>query len=1072
MHTIVYNNSHGRIFGSCLVACPRSDKHLQYSICRNIIFNMPDLVEAILSRDQAQSESPALILAGLSEHTLTYTTLRSCVRRLRAVLGTAGLSRGSVCCLALPNGPAYVAVFLAAMDLKAVVAPLNPALKQNEISYAVNSLAANVIVGPKDFLDQDADLARACAERKCVLAESYWDEGGVSLNIIRQSSNTERPMAMLGRGDDFAALALHTSGTTGKPKSVPLLQSNLQASADNVIKAYDLTAADRSVLIMPLFHIHGIVAGLLAPLLAGCSVIIPQEGFGSDFWTHFEAHQATWWTATPTHHKILLSFPRPPKHVQPRFIRSCSSPLAPNLLRELEAAFKAPVLEAYAMTENAHLIASHVLGHEKRLGTVGLPCNTISLKIVDDNEKEVHQGQVGEVVIKGPSVTPGYFDNPEANSKAFTTDGYFRTGDQGLIDDFGHVRLTGRLKELINKGGEKISPNEVDQVVIEHEDISEAVAFAAPDELYGEEVAIAIVPRPGTTIKAADLRQWLQGRIADFKIPRHICVMEVIPKTATGKVQRTALSGLAMPSDDESHADDGSLEQIWSRILGIDASSIRKDSNFFDLGGNSVQAIRLAAEAKSGGWNLDAATVFRSPTLGGMTEQCTRQESIASAISGSSNTDLEELRNDAAQACGVASSSIQDIATATPLQRRLASLNRDLGLWVMSLTFLCQNVDLVKMEDIVDTIRSRNPILRSRTVCIGDETYNAIVQDQATWETSSSLSGYLTQVAGGRVLYGAPQVRYAYIYDRDEGPHFVLTATHAVLDVWTRNLMYEELKMGLTDLAKLRNSPAPISFCEFARYAASVDRQEAERYWSNLLSGFDRWSYLARDDERSTVGTKILTKAVHPKSSQDQDLSDIARIHLAWCLALSSLSAQDRIFFLTVSSGRLADVPGMESMMGPTMTTVPVCVDLSTFATIAAVLAHIRSALFGSVKYEALAPEHTTRHFRTTGRETLLNCSEVPEYDGMTIAARDASLRLCQKDNIMYGRLSVLMNMRVSKQKGGLRLQAAYELSALNGRIVEDVLGCFAGFLQEVGSAASEASLAEVRDSGRKGLCN
>lgn len=485
---------------------------------------MPDLVETILSEGQDRSETPAVIVAGKQESVITYATLRSCVRRLKASFEAAGLSEGSVCCLSLPNGPAFVAVFLAIMDLKAVVAPLNPALKQSEISYAVASLTTNAIIGPKGFIDGDTDLARASTKRECILAECFWDEGDVSLNIVRQNSSTQRSMAMLSNGDDFAALALHTSGTTGKPKSVPLLQSNLQASADNVIKAYGLTATDRSVLVMPLFHIHGIVAGLLAPLLAGSCVIIPQEGYGPDFWTHFETHQATWWTATPTHHKILLSFPRPPAHVQARFIRSCSSPLAPNLLRELETAFKAPVLEAYAMTENAHHIASHILGREKRPGTVGLPCSTISLKVIDDDEKEVKQGDVGEVVIKGPSVMHGYFDNPDANAKAFTADGHFRTGDQGMIDDLGHVRLTGRLKELINKGGEKISPNEVDQVVIEHEDISEAVAFAAPDELYGEEVAIAVVPRPGTEIKAADLRQWLQGRIADFKIPRHICI--------------------------------------------------------------------------------------------------------------------------------------------------------------------------------------------------------------------------------------------------------------------------------------------------------------------------------------------------------------------------------------------------------------------------------------------------------------------------------------------------------------------------------------------------------------------
>lgn len=1036
---------------------------------------MPDLVETILSEDQDRSDSPSLILSGRLESVITYTALSSCVQRLRASLVAAGLSRGSVCCLALPNGPAFVAVFLAAMDLKAAVAPLNPALRQSEISYALTSLAANILIGPKDFFNHDTDLARASAAQECVLAECQWCEGGTDFNVIRQSSNTTRSMAKLSNGNDFAALALHTSGTTGNPKLVPLLQSNLRASADNVIKAYGLTVSDRSVLIMPLFHIHGIVAGLLAPLLAGSCVILPQEGFGPDFWVHFGTHRATWWTATPTHHKVLLSFPRPPGHVKPRFIRSCSSPLAPSLLRELEDAFRAPVLEAYAMTENAHHIASHRLVHERRLGTVGPPCGSISLKIIDGNENKVDQGCVGEVVIRGPSVMSGYFDNPDANSQSFTADGYFRTGDQGMIDELGHVRLTGRLKELINKGGEKISPNEVDQIVIEHEDISEAVAFAAPDELYGEEVAIAVVPRPGKHVSVASLRQWLQGRISDFKFPRHISIMEAIPKLATGKVQRARLFEVAMPLATLCATDDGSLKTLWAEVLGIDDSSIREEHNFFGIGGNSVQAIRLAAKAKSRGWNLDAATVFRSPTLKEMNEQCVRREQTRNTGTGANHidTDLEGLRADVAYACGVAPIFVEDIAPTTPLQQRLASLNRDAGLWVLSLTFGCQNVDLAELEAVVETVRSRNPILRARMVHVRDQIYNAIVQDQAVWETSSSLSRYLSQLAGVRILYGSPQVRYGYISDQDEGPHFVITATHAVQDVWTRKLLYEEFRMGLENLGKLQKSPAPVSFCEFARYVVSYDHQGAEQYWSNLFRGFNRWSYLGRNDDPSAIGTNLMAKTVFLMPAANHDIGDVTRIHLAWCLTLSSLSNQERIFFPTVSGGRLALVPGVETMMGPTMTTVPVCINLSTFGTVGEVLSHVRNVLYGSVRYEASAPEHITRHFNTAKRETLLNCSEVPEYDGMSIVGQHASLHFrARKGNLLYGKISVLMNMRVKKQKNGLRLEAVYDVGSLSSTIVADVLGCFANCLREVNCAAPEESLSLLRDTTRDRACN
>ena len=296
--------------------------------------------------------------------------------------------------------------------------------------------------------------------------------------------------------------------------------------------------------------------------------------------------------------------------------------------------------------------------------------------------------------MKGPSVMPGYLDNPDANSKAFTADGYFRTGDQGEIDELGHVRLTGRLKELINKGGEKISPNEVDQIVLEHEAIAEAVAFAAPDELFGEEVAVAVVLHSGKDLGPSDLKNWLRGRMSDFKIPQHVYILDAIPKTATGKVQRTGLSILAAPSGGPSTGKDVNLQALWSEVLDIEESAISEEKSFFDLGGNSVLAIRLSTLAKSKGWSLDTATVFRSPTFKAMSEKCTKRQQANDKKIVSSTVDFEHLRTEAAHACGVSADLVQDIAPSAPVQQRLALLNRDAGLWVLSLAFSCENVDL------------------------------------------------------------------------------------------------------------------------------------------------------------------------------------------------------------------------------------------------------------------------------------------------------------------------------------------------------------------------------------------
>jgi acyl-CoA synthetase (AMP-forming)/AMP-acid ligase II/aryl carrier-like protein len=1030
---------------------------------------MADLADAILRRNSDRSNEPALICTGQALSTIPYTTLDLWVQRVRATLEAAGLSRGSTCCLALPNGPAFVAAFIAAIDLKAAIAPLNPALKQSEISHTFESLQVDLLIGPRDFHKNDDDLIRAANDQDFALAECCWSENDLVFQIVREQGVRENSLAGLSSGSDFVALILHTSGTTGRPKAVPLLQSNLRASTNSVIESYGLTASDRSILIMPLFHIHGIVAGLLAPLLAGSAVIIPDKGLGPDFWSDFDKHHATWWTATPTHHKVLLLFLKPPDSVQPRFIRSCSSPLAPSLLRELEDTFRAPVLEAYAMTENAHHISSHALDRERTPGTVGSPCSTISLKIIDDSENEVDQGCVGEVVIKGPSVMPGYLDNDDANAKAFTVDGYFRTGDQGKIDETGHVRLTGRLKELINKGGENISPNEVDQIVLEHEDVAEAIAFAVPDELYGEEVAIAVVLKPGKNLEAAVLKQWLRPRITAIKIPQHVYMVDAIPKTATGKAQRSGFSKLATPSGDLSRGQNEAeaLQALWSEILGIEGSSISEERNFFDLGGNSVLAIRLASKAKAKGWNLDAATVFRHPTLKAMTQQCAERPQQSNNKVAVSIADMGDLQTKVADACGVGASLVQDIAPGTPVQKALASSNRDLGLWVLSLTFSCQNVGLARLETIVETIRSRNPILRARTVQIGSETYTAVIDDEAIWETSSNLSRYLGQVTGVRIPYGSPQVRYAFIDDVDEGTHFVITTTHATQDLWTRKLLYEELQAGLEDIRKLQKSPNPASFCDFARHAANHDRGEAERYWSKVLDGFTRWSYLDRNDDRNATGGHIIVKTIQPRTTASHDFGDIACIHLAWCLTLSLLSKEDKIFFPSVSSGRLAEVPGVKDMMalmGPTITSIPICIDLSALDTVSDGLARLRGLLYDGVRYELSGSECITQHFKTREREALLNCSDVPGYDGMTITGKDSSLRFRPaKGNMLYGKITIPLNMRVAKRGDGLRLEATIDVSALSLSTVQGVMDCFERCLQAVNAAEPEMSLAMLK---------
>lgn len=273
---------------------------------------------------------------------------------------------------------------------------------------------------------------------------------------------------------------------------------------------------------MPLFHVHGLMAGLLAPLLSGGSVIIPSRFSAKDFWDDFTSNHANWYTAVPTIHQILLNNPIPSPPPKIRFIRSCSSPFSPLICRELESKLGAPVLEAYAMTEAAHQISSNPLPPALRKpGTVGLP-QVVELKIMDSEGNEVPPGTKGEICIRGENVTKGYYNNPVANKTAFFAGNFFRTGDQGMLDVDGYVTITGRLKELINKGGEKVSPIDLDNMYIQHPAVAEAVSFAMDDALYGQDIGVAVVLKDGEQFDSQVFKIWVAERAVKFKIPKEV----------------------------------------------------------------------------------------------------------------------------------------------------------------------------------------------------------------------------------------------------------------------------------------------------------------------------------------------------------------------------------------------------------------------------------------------------------------------------------------------------------------------------------------------------------------------
>jgi oxalate---CoA ligase len=341
------------------------------------------------------------------------------------------------------------------------------------------------------------------------------------------------------------SMVLHTSGTTSRPKIVPLSQANLAASAQHIARTLAFTAADRGLNIMPLFHIHGLIAGVLTPLSAG-SFVFCTPGFNAlKFFGWMDECAPTWYTAVPTMHQAIVA--RAAKNTEViarhplRFVRSSSSSMPPQVIAELEAAFGAALIESYGMTEATHQMASNPLPPAVRKpGSVGIAAGP-EVAVMDEAGALLPRGATGEIVIRGPNVTAGYESNAKANAEAFTN-GWFRTGDQGVMDDEGYLSITGRLKEIINRGGEKVSPREIDEILMDHPAVAQVVCFGMPHAKLGEEVAAAVVLREGAASSERELQAFVSGRAAEFKVPKRILILDEIPRGATGKLQRIGLA--------------------------------------------------------------------------------------------------------------------------------------------------------------------------------------------------------------------------------------------------------------------------------------------------------------------------------------------------------------------------------------------------------------------------------------------------------------------------------------------------------------------------------------------------
>jgi acyl-CoA synthetase (AMP-forming)/AMP-acid ligase II len=500
----------------------------------------------------AEKDASAPAFGAPGRDWMTYGMLRDLSARIAAQLRGFGIGAEDRVAIVLPNGPEMASAFVTIAQA-AVTAPLNPAYQRAEFDFYLRDLKARALVVPAGQDGPAVEAARAIGMAVLQLvSDSARPAGYFSLTgEAAASASSEVP------GPQSQALILHTSGTTSRPKIVPLLQSNIAASAENIARALALSPQDRCLNVMPLFHIHGLIAAVSASLAAGASVWCAPGFDALRFFGWMREAQPTWFTAVPTMHQAILSRAARNRDVIEatplRFLRSSSASLPAQVMRELAEAFRAPVIEAYGMTEATHQMTSNPLPPRvQKPGSVGIAAGPL-VRIAHEIENRLVDG-LGEVVISGPNVTPGYEGNPDANAKSFfEADGrrWFRTGDQGAFDSDGYLGLTGRLKEIINRGGEKISPLEVDGVLLDHPAVQQVVAFAVPHPKLGEEVAAAVVLREGHQASEREIRDFAATRMADFKVPRRVIILDEIPKGATGKLQRIGLAeklGLTAPS--------------------------------------------------------------------------------------------------------------------------------------------------------------------------------------------------------------------------------------------------------------------------------------------------------------------------------------------------------------------------------------------------------------------------------------------------------------------------------------------------------------------------------------------
>jgi acyl-CoA synthetase (AMP-forming)/AMP-acid ligase II len=1008
-----------------------------------------DLVADVAARDP-----DAAALLAPDGTAMTYRSLHERMGAVAATLADAGVGPGDRVALVLPNGPAMASAVLG-VAAAATCAPLNPTYKTAELEFYLDDLGAALLI-----LDETLDSpARKVAANL-----------GVPVVGVTEAFGPAGTAPVWGSAEDVA-LVLHTSGTTSRPKQVPLTQANLLASAGNIVATLDLTAADRCLNVMPLFHIHGIVAALLASLRVGASVVC-TAGFTPDgFRAAVQELGPTWYTAVPTIHQAvvdtLTAAPVEGHHL--RFARSSSSALPPGLFTQLEATLGVPVVEAYGMTEGAHQITSNRLPPgTRKAGTVGVPVGT-EVVVADADGRLLPQGETGEILIRGNSVTAGYLGAPGVNDTAFV-DGWLRTGDQGALDEDGYLRISGRLKEIINKGGEKISPREIDEVLLEHPDVKQALTFAVPHPTLGEDVAVAIVPLGDGAGLEDGLRAFAASRLADFKVPRRIVVLDELPKGATGKPQRIGLAErLGLGSDapaptSAAAAPQSALEAallgVWRFCLG--APDLGLDDDFFVAGGDSLQAFRLLAHVVDVfGAHItpdemfdDASTARRMAAVIG--DRAGERRGTVQPIAGAAHGDASPL-----------SFSQQRIWFLDQLAPGDTSWNSQIAYR------LSGPLDEPALRGALEAIVRRHDSLRTTFPAVEGQPRQVVVP-------FSSLAleiRDLTAAGGDSALAAAIAAEGARPFDIASGPvlrchlfrlagdeHVLLvTVHHIVFDGGSRLILLRELTTLYHALSEGGGDPLPalpVQYPDFAvwqRAQLEADGLEPDlAYWRERLAGAPAALELPTDRARPTVANGVGAAVDVPVPEEvTNSLRSFARsegvtLFMVLVAGFQALLARyvgtADVVIGTPSAGRSR--PELEDLIGCFITTLVHRTDCAGDPSFADHVRRVREAAVGAYRHQDVPFERLVEELapvRDPSRNPLVQMSL--QIDPVPDAVSVGALTVTQLPvEVATARFDVEVHVRESAD-GALSIQLVYATALFDAGTAEGMATHLANLL-------------------------